>query len=79
MYTYLLRATAAKNNILIFCAARDECLDQPKEVPFPAVGRTKNIMAIGVAGLSGAVLTWANASTIHFPFPGTEFGKRARI
>jgi hypothetical protein len=63
---------AAKNNILMFCAARDEGLEQPKEVPFPAASRTKNIMVIGAAGPSGTASTWVNADAIHFLFPGTE-------
>ena len=63
---------AAKKNILMFCAARDEGLEQPKEVPFPAASRTRNIMIVGAAGPSGAISTWVNADAIHFLFPGTE-------
>jgi hypothetical protein len=63
---------AAKKNILMFCAARDEGLERPKEVPFPAASRTKNIMIIGAAGPSGAISTWVNADAIHFLFPGIE-------
>lgn len=63
---------AAKENILMFCAARDAGLENPKQVPFPAKSRTKNIMVIGAAGPSGAISTWVNAESVHFLFPGVE-------
>lgn len=63
---------AAKKDILMFCAARDEGLENPKQVPYPAASRTKNIMIIGAAGPSGTISAWVNPNAIHFLFPGID-------
>ena len=63
---------AASKNILMFCAARDEGLEQPNEVPFPAASKTGNIFVIGAAAPSGAASTWVNKKAVHFLFPGIE-------
>lgn len=63
---------AASKNILMFCAARDEGLEQPNEVPFPAASKTGNIFVIGAAAPSGAASTWVNKKAVHFLLPGTE-------
>lgn len=63
---------AAEKNILMFCAARDEGLEQPKAVPYPAASETKRIFVIGAASPSGAASTWVNESAVQFLFPGTE-------
>jgi hypothetical protein len=63
---------AGGKDILMFCAARDEGLENPKRRPFPAASGTNKIMIIGAAGPSGAISTWVNADAIHFLFPGIE-------
>jgi len=63
---------ASSKDILMFCAARDEGLEQPTEIPFPAASDVKNIHVIGAAAPSRAASTWVNDTTVHFLFPGTE-------
>lgn len=63
---------AADKNILMFCAARDEGLEQPKAVPYPAASDTQKIFVVGAATPSGAASTWVNERAVHFLFPGTE-------
>ncbi|ORY72160.1 peptidase S8/S53 domain-containing protein [Pseudomassariella vexata] len=63
---------AANRNILMFCAARDEGLENPTNRPFPAASTTNSITIAGAAGPSGAISTWVSFESIHLLFPGLE-------
>ncbi|PNP59103.1 hypothetical protein THARTR1_01351 [Trichoderma harzianum] len=63
---------AAKNDILLFCAARDEGLENPTNKPYPAASTTSNITIVGAAGPSGAISTWVSMESIDLLFPGLE-------
>ncbi|KAF3057645.1 Subtilisin [Trichoderma lentiforme] len=63
---------AAQKNILLFCAARDEGLENPTNKPYPAASTTSNITIVGAAGPSGAISTWVSMESIDLLFPGLE-------
>ncbi|KAL6796585.1 peptidase S8/S53 domain-containing protein [Trichoderma sp. SZMC 28012] len=63
---------AAENNILLFCAARDEGLENPTNKPYPAASDTKSITVVGAAGPSGAISTWVSMESVDLLFPGLE-------
>lgn len=63
---------AAQQNILMFCAARDEGLENPSKKPFPAATIASNIIVIGAASPSGASWTWVSRDSVHYLFPGSE-------
>ncbi|KAI1213091.1 uncharacterized protein F4807DRAFT_471577 [Annulohypoxylon truncatum] len=60
---------AARQNILMFCAATDQ--GAYKDQTYPAASATKNIFKIGAAEASGTALKWlGDQSLVDFIFPG---------
>ncbi|KAJ3557440.1 hypothetical protein NPX13_g9928 [Xylaria arbuscula] len=62
---------AARENILMFCAATDQ--GAYKDRTYPAATSTKKIFKIGAAEASGAALKWLGDQTlVDFVFPGHQ-------
>jgi hypothetical protein len=68
--------TAAENNILMFCASRDDGqIMDSKSGPYPAASDTKKIFRIGAAIPSGDRWKWVNLNAVNFLFPGVELSE----
>jgi len=64
---------AADRNILMFCAARDQGLEQRQNPTWPAKSKVRScIFRIGAAIPSGASWPWVEMNAVDFLFPGAE-------